>query len=216
MLALNDGDKLDTIIAWTDESGNGRHWGSTEPTEEPTFKTNIKNGKPAILFDGVRDEIIPANTLNLNSFISASAFTVFQVVSVLQDIPADSDFNGYPLIFGRDWWGTYVGNTNTLYGYHWDGGAKYDYVGPVAKNAWYIFMFRYDGTKQYVSINNGAEVEVAAAAVGSLAIQPLIGGDDLSHFVNFYSGDIIFRNQALSPTDIAAEYAYLNQKYAVY
>jgi hypothetical protein len=48
-LALSDGA---AVSSWTDSSGNGRHATQATAGKQPTYKTNIWNGKPVVRFDG--------------------------------------------------------------------------------------------------------------------------------------------------------------------
>lgn len=45
----------DPVGLWLDKSGNGRHYSQATSGRRPTYKTNVQNGKPGILFDGVDD-----------------------------------------------------------------------------------------------------------------------------------------------------------------
>jgi hypothetical protein len=47
----------DPVASWTDSSGNGRTATQTTAGRKPTYRTNIQNGKPAVLFDGVDDRM---------------------------------------------------------------------------------------------------------------------------------------------------------------
>lgn len=50
-LSLNNGDLVGT---WTDSSGNGHDATQVNTTRKPTYKTNILNGKPGLVFDGIQ------------------------------------------------------------------------------------------------------------------------------------------------------------------
>ena len=51
-LSLSDGT---AISSWTDQSGNNKHAVQDTTAFQPKFRTNIVNGKPAIVFDGTND-----------------------------------------------------------------------------------------------------------------------------------------------------------------
>jgi hypothetical protein len=43
-----------TVARWEDQSGNGRHCLQSAGSNQPILKTNVKNGKNALRFDGAR------------------------------------------------------------------------------------------------------------------------------------------------------------------
>jgi hypothetical protein len=47
----------DPVASWSDSSGNGRTATQTTAGRKPLYKTNIQNGKPAVLFDGADDRM---------------------------------------------------------------------------------------------------------------------------------------------------------------
>ena len=67
---LNDGD---AVATWNDLSGLANNATQGTASARPLYKTNIKNGKPALLFDGVDDGF------SLTTGLSLSAYTVFVV-----------------------------------------------------------------------------------------------------------------------------------------
>lgn len=69
---LNDGD---AVATWSDASGNANNATQGTVSARPTFKTNIKNGRPALQFDGVDDG------MGLASAITLSGYSVFVVWS---------------------------------------------------------------------------------------------------------------------------------------
>ncbi len=69
------------VSAWSDSSGNGLNL-SQSGTAQPVYKANIINGKPAIRFDGVDDQLI-RNSVPLSSLVVPDAGTIF----VLQKQP---------------------------------------------------------------------------------------------------------------------------------
>lgn len=67
LTGLSDGDPVSTF---TDRSGNGNDI-TAVTTTRPLYKTNIINGKPALLFDGTDDFMSVPSTLNGTLFIVA-------------------------------------------------------------------------------------------------------------------------------------------------
>lgn len=72
-LSLNDGDPVDR---WGDESGNGNDFVNSSSTSQPTFRTNVLNGKPVVRFDGSND-FLDKET----SYSNAPPYTIFTVYS---------------------------------------------------------------------------------------------------------------------------------------
>lgn len=70
---LNDGDAVST---WTDRSGNGRN-ATQSGTKRPLYKTNIINGKPALLFDN-SDDCLQTAAIDLTG---TNGITLYAVVS---------------------------------------------------------------------------------------------------------------------------------------
>lgn len=68
-LSLNNNDP---VTDWTDSSGAGNNF---TYNNAPTFKTNIQNGKPGVLFDGVNDSMSANNSI----FDLTSKYTLFVV-----------------------------------------------------------------------------------------------------------------------------------------
>lgn len=68
---LNDGD---AVSSWADSSGNGLALTQATGTKQPLYKTGIFGSQPAVLFDGVDDELVIAS----HSF-SMTAGTLFAV-----------------------------------------------------------------------------------------------------------------------------------------
>lgn len=71
---FNDGD---AVATWTDRSGNGRNATQATGTKRPLYKTNIINGKPALLFDN-SDDCLQTAAIDLTG---TNGVTVYAVVS---------------------------------------------------------------------------------------------------------------------------------------
>jgi hypothetical protein len=86
-LALADGAP---VAAWNDSSGNGCNAVQAVVANQPTFKTNIQNGKPAVLFNGAN---LLAITPALAAPLQSSNWTVFAVVKPIGTITDGSIFS---------------------------------------------------------------------------------------------------------------------------
>jgi hypothetical protein len=66
------------VSRWEDRSGSGRHLTQATLSKRPAFITNVLNGKPGILFDGVDDFLSMLTGLNI--FQNVSGATMFAVI----------------------------------------------------------------------------------------------------------------------------------------
>jgi hypothetical protein len=48
----------DPVSQWDDSSGSAKHIAQTTAGAKPTYKTNVLNGHPAVLFDGTADYLV--------------------------------------------------------------------------------------------------------------------------------------------------------------
>ena len=77
-LTLNDGD---AVASWTDSSANTAHCTQTATGIKPTYKTNIKNGKPVLRFDGNDWLAVPTSV-----FTGMSSNTLFVVCNATDGV----------------------------------------------------------------------------------------------------------------------------------
>src|SRR5262249_9192670 len=85
---LNDNDPVAT---WNDSSSQSNHITQGTAGARPLYKVNVKAGKPAVLFDGVDDQLLKASgatglgTLTgYTCFVVASAFDTSQERILIQ------------------------------------------------------------------------------------------------------------------------------------
>ena len=130
----------------------------------PTYKTNIRNGKPIVRFDGVDDY---SNTSSaIANFIGTTSATVFAVFSWTdglvnpEQVFSFADGGTYRYWFGA----TGVAQASMYY----NGGY---YSSKAAANAtWYIMSAWYDATNSYMSLTD-TRTASAASSTG-FAAQP--------------------------------------------
>ncbi len=84
----NDLDDATTITTWNDINPQTITKANLTPSGGPIYKTNVINGLPAILFDGVDDFASTANFSNISS-----ASTVFAVVKLPSTLAAQTIFS---------------------------------------------------------------------------------------------------------------------------
>lgn len=106
---LNDGD---AVSSWADSSGNGLALTQATGTKQPLYKTGIFGSQPAVLFDGVDDELLIAS----HSF-SMTAGTLFAVYKA-----TDSSYGVVKVNndFAQQWW-RYGGDGNGYWGIFYTG-----------------------------------------------------------------------------------------------
>jgi hypothetical protein len=76
-----------TVSAWADQSGNGNNFSQGTASKQPTFTTNVLNGRPSVLFDGTDDDMT-ASGVDLPAPGTTNTFFWFvfrQVTWVLND-----------------------------------------------------------------------------------------------------------------------------------
>ena len=69
----------DSISLWEDKSGNGRNATQSASSYQPLYKTNIKNGKPAVYFDGTNDYLSISGSSSSLKFLHSDKSTIFLV-----------------------------------------------------------------------------------------------------------------------------------------
>jgi len=177
LAGLNDGD---TVASWLDLSGNSNDF-TAAGTSKPLFKTNILNGRPAVLFDGVND--VMTGPL-LNTFLTAVSGGTIYVVAKPTAITANSATPALnDGIFGgsvTNSLGMTLRNNAGVYTYYtWahDGtnqkNALRTFAGP---NGWYIFVHSYLSTLRNILDDPYNAVSTAmAAGVAALATAAKLG-----------------------------------------
>lgn len=77
-LALADNDP---VASWTDSGPLAKHATQATGANQPVYKSNVLNGKPGLLFDGVNDALATA-TIDNSNWEGCSIFAVVQPVTV--------------------------------------------------------------------------------------------------------------------------------------
>jgi len=175
---LADGDQPAT---WPDISGNNNDFTQGTLANTPVFKTNILNGRPAFLFDGVND--LYTGPL-LSTFLTAVGGGTIYVLAKPTVITANSATPALnDGIFGgsvTNSLGMTLRNNASVYTYYtWahDGtnqkSALKVFAGP---NGWYIFVHSYLSTLRNIIDDPYNPVSTAmAAGVASLATAAKLG-----------------------------------------
>ena len=207
----------DPVDSWTDRSANALTVSNTL-TLRPTFKTNIINGKPVIRFDG-SSQFLGSSGDALGTAITPSAYTIFVVFNAAAISTANGSTWDNPALVsdtgGDEYFSINLKSTPAIFAYNWD--TNDDNVSKsISTGTNYIVQTRHESGNLYVSLNAGSESSVASGDTGDIANKLYVG---VGNSIRFFQGDIaeiIIYNTALSTSDIALNYSYLNGKYAVY
>ncbi len=178
LVANVDGDAIQT---WPDISGSNNDFTQATLANRPLFKTNIINGRPALLFDGINDVLTGPL---LNTFLSAVSGATIYVVAKPTAITANSATPALnDGIFGGSVTNslgmTLRSNAGVYTYYTWvhDGTSQKNalkvFAGP---NGWYIFVHSYLSTLRNILDDPYNPVSTAmAAGVAALATAGKIG-----------------------------------------
>jgi len=221
------------VIAWADQSGNGFNAnGNVVNGVNPTFVSNVKNGKPILRFGNSNSATVLRT--NATTFGNSGEFTIFTVYQY-----NETDNNWAELISKRDL-ATAEGSqfsisprfissdpTTSAFGvmgsdYNW----SFLYQEPASTN-WSIVCgtqsITNNSQKYFVNGSLASEsASVASINQTNIAIGIGNGGDGvtpLSASSGGFKGDlaeVIFYNRALTTPERQQVEAYLNTKYAIY
>lgn len=205
----NDGD---SISSWNDFSGNSNHATQSTGSLQPLYKTGIKNGKPAVLFDGV-DDILATGT-----GLAGGAKTIFVVgyfagtnvyIRAVSALPDATIFLG-------------VGATLKLATFLGDGTTWNDVTENSPSTAWAsnwrIVAMDTDGTTLTPYVD-GSAMTTKNGANANASTSITVGGIGVLgpfQYWKTYLAEIIAYDSGLSPANVGLVNGYLNSKWAVY
>jgi hypothetical protein len=67
----------DPVGVWLDKSGNPYHATQSDGTRKPSFRTNVKNSRSVLRFDGSNDSLQIPGSASFLKFLHSSNATVF-------------------------------------------------------------------------------------------------------------------------------------------
>lgn len=190
-----------TTPFWGDETNNGHTAVQTTVGSQPTFQTNIKNGKPALQFNGTSGFLSAP-------VMSGDTFTIFAVFSATDNtnrtIYSNGSGDGYNLAVtssGRDvsYRGAFDNFGSSYVGTTWELWSAVRVTGTNGNGKLYV-----NGTQDMTTTN----------ALNPPATSSYIGKIDLGNFMAGYIAEIIVYNTSLNSTDQATVESYLATKYA--
>lgn len=207
---FTDGDKIGT---WFDQSGNSNDAiRVTDDTHRPTWKENITNSKPGVLFAATGDA-------NHEGFVTgnfAAAFTageVFLVGKAAADVPAAGVISGL-WDYGTSIDAEHFPFTDGNYYAEW-GRTNRINTGPIAANIANVYLLNIssDASDWIIRINNA--VHYSGAGSPSWATSGFLLGRSFSGFGyvehNGYMFEIVMFDRVLTPAERAAMVTYFNR-----
>lgn len=225
----NDLDDATTITTWNDINPQTITKANLTPSGGPLYKTNVINGLPAILFDGVDDFASTANFSNISS-----ASTVFAVVKLPSTLAAQTIFSK------RATTGTAINiefGTTVATGWTYaDGGASYNPTAssaPTAASGSYVVSVVYNlssadsGTSTATGVHffqNGSTTPFTLnhfATTGSptsVSENLFVGKSGLTATPAFFSGhigELVIFDRALKREERRSIEAYLGKKWGI-
>ena len=225
-LPESDGSPVPT---WSDSSGNGRNATQTNPSLQPTYRTDGINGKPYIGLNG-DDQYLEVPFGDQGQFFNSEEFTIFTVaktnassgdhpiISSIQGSTGDSDAKGYALFYDAS-------NKDSLA--QWREGGSDDNVTTAAntiKNTdGYILTYTMDDTdanSESDTVNlfiNGSLKASQASGVGYIpnTSANLFVGRQGTNYFNGGIYEIIIYNRVLTVAEREEVEGYLAFKYGM-
>jgi hypothetical protein len=203
------------VSGWADQSGNGNNASQSTGTAQPTYKTGVMNGAPALYGDGAHFWMqTSAFTLGANATLFAAAQ------------PAVTPQDGYARLLEHQYDETYLMGTDTT-------GTQYKLIVNDGSSPF--------GTAQGGTVTVGANTIVSglyssSAGTGGVYVNGVLVGSGTftapsstslqmaimqaynnsgAHFWEGYFGEAIVYNRALATSELARVHRYLTGRYGV-
>lgn len=208
----------DPVGEWTDLSGRGKHATATATTR-PLFKTNIINGLPGILFDGINDVLITEASPN-------GAHTVAFVAQLVASTVAYNSIMSYTMTLtpgaGNGRGSTHYIKSNLTGAVYLPNGnssptAGYDGLGTYVAGTPYVFTLPYPAGA-YSGYKNGVVEGSSSSPPCSDLVGMFLGAEDyppVLRYSNIYLFEVVVYNRALANAERLLLERYLGAKYAI-
>jgi len=209
------------ITTWRTSQGNLTVTQATAG-RRPTFRTNIQNGLPAVLFDGVDDALASASSFSI--YVSSNQRTVFTVArpTALVAVGTGNTY-GRPQIWcaanGFNGLSVSPSGSNNIFNV-WDYDASSSVSASTASaavNSNILLTTRHLAGVTSISLNQGTPVTNSTLRDASTNNVLVFGNDGVSGTLPYtgYIFEILFYNRALSNEEIAAVEAFLKTKWGI-
>ncbi len=191
-----------TVQQWNDLSTSAKNLTQASAGARPTYNTNVKNGLPAITFDGVSNKMT-TGAMTLNQ--PAHAFCVVDQVTYivdggLYDGVNNDQFTVYQTSGAgnlQQYSGTDTGNLQNL-----------------AIGTYGVLECQFNGPSSFSRVNNGSKLVTTKTLTGTPG--GLVLGIETTEFnSNVIYGEFIVYNVALSDSDAAKVSRYLGAKWGI-
>lgn len=198
-LALADGN---AVSSWTDSSANTLHAVQATGAKQPTYKTNIVNGKPVVRFDGGDTLFSPAFGAALT--VDWATILVCQLtlsgISANQYIISSQDVADHGLLYAR--------SSDKSYAMY--NGSP---VGGTQTDAWAVIVAIYNGASSSIRVN----ATTVSGNAGSDNL-PRVGVGSNRDVGDYFTGDIaevLVYDPAPSAGELAQVRLGLGAKYGI-
>lgn len=221
-LSLNNNDPVNS---WTDMSGNNKHATQDTLALRPLFKTNMINGKPAIVFDGLTNGTGDYLSIDANPFLNTN-YTIIAVVKRTSSSPSSLHMflGGSEKAQNKNLhvgWRTNNTFTHAQYTNDYDMRvANYAAAAPAS-----VFTVRHSNTLGNDTYINGALRGLNMNATSNARLNHLTGWQgaaigryidgSINNRLNGWMAELIVFNRYLNETERKAVEAYLADKYAL-
>lgn len=191
------------VATWSDKSGNGRDATQGTAAQQPTYKTDIQNGKPAVQFDGVDDDLATTN------FTITQPYTIFVVDRNLTP-------GGAPKVHISN----KAANNNGIHDAAGHGGT-YLYSGSIVgisatPQNFHIYQVAWNGAATDYAIDGGSLVEGINPGAAANPDGLVLGSLGATNHANIQICEVIVYDPAIADADRISVRDYLNDKYAIY
>lgn len=193
----------DAVNGWKDKSGNANDLvATTSVTTQATWKTNVKNGKAVVRFNGTASQFT-------KSLGSLSAHTVIAAF-----VESNTSGSGY---------GTLMLSNSGLHGFQmkrqatslymldYYGGADHDSA-TIAAGTWSLATWDLSGTGTFNAWKNGVQYFTNQTGADSSVTYDRVGGHG-SEWMQGDIGDLIVYNRALNATERGQVESWLQTKW---
>lgn len=204
----------DPVATWTDASVNANNATQGTVSARPTYKTNVQNSKPAVLFDGVDD------VLAIGTPLTSATYTIFIVQQTSGDgcllgngsAGGNTQFRiGYPASNKLQWYSVNSGS----------GGANNPAESSAlatARTSFSAVAFASTGTTVNFYENNtargGGGNSIAGTGDGIGSVGGIRAQGTPVVLLTGYIAEVIIYNSALSAGDRTLVFDYLAAKWA--
>lgn len=201
------------VASWTDFSGNGYNAVQATGANQPVCTASIINGKNALFFDGINDNLaLPAGLLTALSSSNVTMFTVAQTTASgtpQQRFVGITDGSNARLH-------TELTGTAATAGYNCSGAAANAIsIGGVTTTNFNIYTGFRSGTTLSIQINNGTAQTNTNGANIAWTVGNIGSAADNTVYFKGYIPEILIFNRALTAAEIIQINQYLSRKWGI-